>query len=38
MSKYLNPTAIITGLIAAALFMLAYNKLPVVRKTLGGGQ
>lgn len=36
MSKYLNPTTIITGIIAAAIFMLAYNKVPMVRKYLGG--
>lgn len=37
MSKYLNPTALITGIIAAAIFMFAYNKnVGGIRKYLGG--
>lgn len=36
MSKYLNPTAIITGIIAAAILLFAYNRLPIVKKVLGG--
>lgn len=36
MSKYLNVTTLITGVIAAAIFMFAYNKSGAVRKALGG--
>lgn len=36
MSKYLNTTALVTGLIAAAIFMFAYNKVQPVRRILGG--
>lgn len=36
MSKYISVTAIVSGLIAAALFMFAYNKIAVVRKVTGG--
>lgn len=36
MSKYISVTAIVSGLIAAALFMLAYNKIANVRKLTGG--
>ena len=36
MSKYLNTTALVTGLIAAAIFMFAYNKVAPVRRILGG--
>lgn len=36
MSKYISVTAIVSGLIAAALFMVAYNKSGAVRKLTGG--
>ena len=36
MSKYLNTTALVTGIIAAAIFMFAYNKVGSIRKVLGG--
>lgn len=36
MSKYLNPTALITGILAAAIVVLAFNKVAIVRKFLGG--
>lgn len=38
MSKYLNPTALITALIASALLMWVYNKnlIPGLKKVLGG--
>jgi hypothetical protein len=29
--------AIISGLIVSALFMLVYNKVPAVKRALGGG-
>lgn len=36
MSKYISVSAIVSGLIAAALFMLAYNKIGAVKRLTGG--
>lgn len=38
-SKYLNPTTLITGMIAAAIMILLFNKnILGIRKYLGGAQ